>query len=130
MSLFEILLPGLSAGEFSLGTGASYARRPRIREDYRRYGLALSEHLVREIADLPLGAVAASQREEVDQFPCVHGDRDVRGTAVGKDVSRILRRDLLNQFVVSPHQHPLFLFVRLWLLLDALCLQEPLCRNL
>ena len=66
------------------------AGRAGIGEDVRRRRTGEFQHLPRHLADLPLGAVAAAQLEEVQKLAHVHGDDDLRLAGVGQKIARVL----------------------------------------
>lgn len=59
----------MPAGLIALGAGAADAGWTRIAEYDRRDPAALGEHELRHLADLPLGPVAASEGEEMQELP-------------------------------------------------------------
>lgn len=83
----------MPAALLAFGAGAPHAGRPRILEDHRGNLLAEPKHLVGHLPDLPLGAVAAPQREEVEELPGVHGDGDVGSAGVRQEVPGVLVGD-------------------------------------
>lgn len=93
----------MPACHFTLGTGAAYTTRPCVLKYQRGYFFYQSNHLPRDLPYFPLRAIAAAQREEVQQFARIHRDYHVRGDCIGQHQARILRR-----YLVAPIRIPLF----------------------